>query len=93
MRVPLKMRVLEPCADARNEISQHCNVESLLLSVVTKSCIEKENFEKADFQFVCSIEKSQKCFVITNQLHNKPIVYASDDFIQLMGYTHEEVLR
>jgi len=70
-----------------------CNAASLLPSVVTEPCIEKEDLEKADFHFVCRVKKSQQCFVITDPiLHDNPIVYASDAFFPLTGYTREEVL-
>jgi len=36
-----------PDADARNKITKDCNAASLLPSVVTGSCIEKEDFGKS----------------------------------------------
>lgn len=49
--------------------------------------------DREDFSLIQSIQNSQQCFVITDpSLHDNPIVYASDDFLSLTGYTQEEVL-
>lgn len=46
-----------------------------------------------DFSLIRSIQNSQQCFIITDpSLHDNPIVYASDDFLTLTGYSQEEVL-
>ena len=40
-----------------------------------------------------SIQQSQHCFVITDpSLQDNPIIFASNDFLSLTGYTKEEVL-
>lgn len=49
--------------------------------------------DREDFSLIQSIQNSQQCFIITDpSLHDNPIVYASDDFLSLTGYTQEEVL-
>lgn len=49
--------------------------------------------DKRDHNFIQSVQKSQQCFVITDpSLQDNPIVYASDDFLTLTGYSREEVL-
>lgn len=49
--------------------------------------------DREDFSLIRSIQNSQQCFVITDpSLHDNPIVYASDDFLTLTGYSQEEVL-
>mmetsp|Transcript_5115 Transcript_5115/g.10013 ORF Transcript_5115/g.10013 Transcript_5115/m.10013 type:complete len:516 (-) Transcript_5115:448-1995(-) len=49
--------------------------------------------DKEDFSLIQSIQNSQQCFIITDpSLHDNPIVYASDDFLTLTGYSQEEVL-
>eukprot|EP00956_Cyclotella_meneghiniana_P001739 scaffold1921_cov74-Cyclotella_meneghiniana.AAC.1 len=52
-----------------------------------------KQLDKEDFNLIQNIQNSQQCFVITDpSLHDNPIVYASDDFFQLTGYSQEEVL-
>lgn len=52
-----------------------------------------KQLDKEDFSLIQSIQNSQQCFVITDpSLHDNPIVYASDDFLNLTGYSQEEVL-
>jgi PAS domain S-box-containing protein len=49
--------------------------------------------EAQDFNLVRSIQKSQHSFVITDpSLADNPIVFASDDFLKLTGYSREQVL-
>lgn len=75
-------------------ILDDCNVEELP-SVVSESCGDETSadLDQQDFNLVCSIKKSQRCFVITDpSLHDNPIVYASNDFLTLTGYSRDEVL-
>lgn len=52
-----------------------------------------KQLDKEDFNLISSIQNSQQCFVITDpSLHDNPIVYASDDFLTLTGYSQEDVL-
>ena len=52
-----------------------------------------KKLDKEDFSLIQSIQNSQQCFIITDpSLHDNPIVYASDDFLSLTGYSQEEVL-
>lgn len=52
-----------------------------------------KQLDKEDFNLIQSIQNSQQCFIITDpSLHDNPIVYASDDFFELTGYSQEEVL-
>jgi PAS domain S-box-containing protein len=52
-----------------------------------------KHLDKEDFNLIQSIQNSQQCFIITDpSLHDNPIVYASDDFFELTGYSQEEVL-
>jgi PAS domain S-box-containing protein len=56
-------------------------------------CGYAKMLDREDFSLIQSIQNSQQCFVITDpSLHDNPIVYASDDFLSLTGYTQEEVL-
>jgi len=52
-----------------------------------------QTLDKEDFSLIQSIQNSQQCFIITDpSLHDNPIVYASNDFLTLTGYSQEEVL-
>eukprot|EP00571_Detonula_confervacea_P003193 CAMPEP_0172319714 /NCGR_PEP_ID=MMETSP1058-20130122/38497_1 /TAXON_ID=83371 /ORGANISM="Detonula confervacea, Strain CCMP 353" /LENGTH=469 /DNA_ID=CAMNT_0013034827 /DNA_START=277 /DNA_END=1686 /DNA_ORIENTATION=+ len=52
-----------------------------------------QKLDKEDFSLIQSIQNSQQCFIITDpSLHDNPIVYASNDFLTLTGYSQEEVL-
>lgn len=52
-----------------------------------------KKLDKEDFSLIQSIQNSQQCFIITDpSLHDNPIVYASNDFLTLTGYSQEEVL-
>lgn len=52
-----------------------------------------KKLDKEDFSLIQSIQNSQQCFIITDpSLHDNPIVYASDDFLTLTGYSQDEVL-
>ncbi|KAL3826377.1 hypothetical protein ACHAXA_008585 [Cyclostephanos tholiformis] len=54
---------------------------------------EVTKLDREDFSLIRSIQNSQQCFIITDpSLHDNPIVYASDDFLTLTGYSQEEVL-
>ena len=54
---------------------------------------EVTRLDREDFSLIRSIQNSQQCFIITDpSLHDNPIVYASDDFLTLTGYSQEEVL-
>ncbi|EEC45015.1 predicted protein, partial [Phaeodactylum tricornutum CCAP 1055/1] len=49
--------------------------------------------DSQDFNLVRSIQSSQHSFMITDpSLQDNPIVFASDDFLKLTGYTREQVL-
>lgn len=52
-----------------------------------------EGLDQKDFSLVKSLKASQQCFVISDpSLQDNPIVYASDDFLSLIGYSRDEVL-
>jgi PAS domain S-box-containing protein len=49
--------------------------------------------DRDDYSLIRSIQNSQHCFIITDpSLHDNPIVYASDDFLSLTGYSQSDVL-
>mmetsp|Transcript_27911 Transcript_27911/g.66469 ORF Transcript_27911/g.66469 Transcript_27911/m.66469 type:complete len:485 (+) Transcript_27911:251-1705(+) len=52
-----------------------------------------KKLDREDFSLIQSIQNSQQCFIISDpSLHDNPIVYASDDFLRLVGYSQDEVL-
>jgi len=60
-------------------------------SAVPSAGVKK--LDKDDFSLIQSIQNSQQCFIITDpSLHDNPIVFASNDFLTLTGYSQEEVL-
>lgn len=64
-----------------------------LPSIVTEELGMTDSLDQQDFCLVRSLKTSQQCFVITDpSLQDNPIVYASDDFLTLTGYTREAVL-
>lgn len=70
-----------------------CDANDKLPPVVLEACGEMANMDNQDFNLIKSIQQSQHCFVITDpSLQDNPIVFASDDFLSLTGYTREDVL-
>lgn len=84
----IKNQILEECKLTENIISQ--NNQQINKDDTSN---ENKNLEDIDYHFICSVKKSQQCFVITDpSLYDNPIVYASDDFYSLTGYSRDEVL-
>lgn len=92
--------------DAKALLSQ-CTANEKLPSIVNKEAGDEngagsaaadgdgvvKQLDKEDFNLISSIQNSQQCFIITDpSLHDNPIVYASDDFLTLTGYSQDQVL-
>ncbi len=93
--------------DAKALLSQ-CTANEKLPNIANNKAAEDENaggsaaadgdgvvkqLDKEDFNLISSIQNSQQCFIITDpSLHDNPIVYASDDFLTLTGYSQDQVL-
>jgi len=93
--------------DAKALLSQ-CNANEKLPNIANNKAAGDENaggnadvdgdgvvkqLDKEDFNLISSIQNSQQCFIITDpSLHDNPIVYASDDFLTLTGYSQDQVL-
>jgi PAS domain S-box-containing protein len=87
--------------DAR-AILTTCNANEKLPSIINEpeddmgmggGSADVKKLDKEDFNLIQSIQNSQQCFIITDpSLHDNPIVYASNDFLNLTGYAQEEVL-
>jgi len=77
------------------KLLNECKVGDLpsILASGDSSYGENNDMDDTDLTFITSVKKSQQCFVITDpSLHDNPIVFASEDFFTLTGYTREEVL-
>jgi len=80
-------------ADEAKKILGSCNATEKLPSIVLEHCGCPTDLAQKDFNLVNSVQKSQQCFVITDpSLQDNPIVYASNDFLTLTGYSREQVL-
>lgn len=87
----LVRKKLDP--DVSKQILSECNAMERLPSAVHEAVGEGTDIDGQDFNLVRSIQRSQQCFIITDpSLQDNPIVYASDDFLNLTGYQREEVL-
>jgi len=74
-------------------ILDRCNAMEEIPSVVLEQCGDPSMMDRQDFNLYNAINKSQRCFVITDpSLQDNPIVYVSDDFLTLTGYARSEVL-
>jgi len=78
--------------DEGKKILDECDAAERLPPGVLEACGE-ESMDSQDFNLVRSIQGSQHSFIITDpSLEDNPIVFASDDFLKLTGYSREEVL-
>jgi PAS domain S-box-containing protein len=79
--------------EAAEQLLSECNAMESLPKAVHDAVFENSDLDGQDFNLVRSIQRSQQCFIITDpSLQDNPIVYASDDFLNLTGYDREEVL-
>lgn len=74
-------------------ILNDCKANQQLPDVVLEHCGDPSLLGKQDFNLITSIKQSQESFVITDpSLQDNPVVYASDGFLELTGYSREQVL-
>jgi len=74
-------------------ILKDCKANQELPQVVLEHCGDPSALARRDFNLIASIKQSQESFVITDpSLQDNPIVYSSDGFLALTGYTREQVL-
>mmetsp|Transcript_14728 Transcript_14728/g.30207 ORF Transcript_14728/g.30207 Transcript_14728/m.30207 type:complete len:611 (-) Transcript_14728:145-1977(-) len=80
--------------DKAKALLDECKAAEELPDVVSEQCgVPGAQLDRQDFNLVQGIQKSQQCFIITDpSLQDNPIVYASDDFLNLTGYSRDEVL-
>lgn len=80
-------------ADKAKAILDSCKANEQLPEVVLEQCGDLSTLGRQDFNLIASIKQSQQSFVITDpSLQDNPIVYASDGFLELTGYSREQVL-
>lgn len=79
---------------AAKSILDECKAMEEMPSCVLEHCgVSTSQLGSQDFNLIQGVQKSQQSFVITDpSLQDNPIVYASDDFLSLTGYSREEVL-
>ena len=80
--------------DTAREILDSCDAVQRMPQGVLEACREGGmDFDSQDFSLVKSIEASQQSFIITDpSLTDNPIVFASDGFLEVTGYTRDQVL-
>ena len=90
----LKDIVRSELKDGGTRLLEECNATEKLPEAVVEACGENaSDMGQQDFNLVKSIQQSQHSFVITDpSLQDNPIVFASDDFLSLTGYSREDVL-
>lgn len=72
---------------------KECKANEELPQVVLEHCGDPSALNKGDFNLMASVKQSQQSFVITDpSLQDNPIVYASDGFLDLTGYSRDQVL-
>jgi PAS domain S-box-containing protein len=75
------------------KILEGCNAANSLPDGVLEACAEENEMDSQDVALVKGIQRSQHSFVITDpSLQDNPIVFVSDDFLNLTGYKREQVL-
>mmetsp|Transcript_10307 Transcript_10307/g.18412 ORF Transcript_10307/g.18412 Transcript_10307/m.18412 type:complete len:499 (+) Transcript_10307:257-1753(+) len=76
------------------QLLEECDASEKLPQAVVEACGElATDMDQQDFNLIKSIQQSQHSFVITDpSLQDNPIVFASDDFLSLTGYSREDVL-
>jgi PAS domain S-box-containing protein len=75
------------------KILEGCNAADSLPDGVLEACAEENEMDSQDVALVKGIQRSQHSFVITDpSLQDNPIVFVSDDFLNLTGYKREQVL-
>lgn len=80
--------------DDGKKILDSCDAAERIPPGVLEACSEGGmDFDSQDFNLVKSIQASQQSFIITDpSLLDNPIVFASDGFMEVTGYSREQVL-
>jgi PAS domain S-box-containing protein len=90
----LKDIVRTQLAEDGKTLLDECDALERMPAAVVEACGENAGeYDQEDFNLVRSIQQSQHSFIITDpSLQDNPIVFASDDFLNLTGYSREDVL-
>jgi len=91
----LRMLVYEAIPQNAQKIISECCKASPLFSDDSKDGSENKHVElvKSDFSLIESLSSGQQNFVLSDpRLPDNPIVFASEGFYKLTGYTREQVL-
>lgn len=91
----LKELVRQNLKEANSKaILDECDaMEKMPPSVLEAIGEDASDIDPKDFSLVRSIQNSQHAFIITDpSLQDNPIVFASDEFCTMTGYTRDEVL-
>jgi PAS domain S-box-containing protein len=89
----LKDIVRSELEEEGRELLEECDANEKLPQAVLEACGEHTDMDQQDFNLVRSIQQSQHSFVISDpSLQDNPIVFASDDFLNVTGYQREDVL-
>jgi len=80
--------------DKAKEVLESCKAAESIPQSVVEACGEHTaDLDDQDFNLVQSIQSSQHSFLITDPcLQDNPIVFASDGFLSITGYSRENVL-
>jgi PAS domain S-box-containing protein len=79
--------------ESSTKILDECDAMERMPEAVLQACGPDGDMFPQDFNLVTSIQRSQHSFVISDpSLQDNPIVFASDDFLELTGYEREDVL-
>ena len=97
----LRMIVQEHIPEHSMKIIADCCTQNPLFNDPDAEAAEKkpealaknDELERQDFSLIRSLASGQKCFVLSDpKLPDNPIIFASEGFYQLTGYTSKEVL-
>lgn len=80
-------------SEVAKKILNECKASEELPDIVLEQIGDPGFIARQDFNLVNSIKQSQQSFIITDpSLQDNPIVYASGGFIELSGYSRNEIL-
>jgi PAS domain S-box-containing protein len=75
------------------KLLEECKANDELPDIVLEQIGDPSFIGRQDFNLVNSIKQSQQSFIITDpSLQDNPIVYASTGFIELTGYSKNDIL-
>lgn len=89
----LKSIVTSRCPGSMGDILMSCGASKVPPMVADSAGQATALLDQSGFLLVKALQSSQPSFCVTDpQMPDNPIVYASDSFIELTGYTRAQVL-